>query len=222
MPASAQLSDSPSDTSTESSNSTSLSRLGLSQTTVLIATDVFGHTPAVSGLARQLGGNAVIVSPWDDPGCHFRTEQEAYQAFIVDGGIGRYAEKLDKVLREEQALKFVIGFSAGASALWINSEREYMQKIRQTVLFYGSRIRDCREIQPRCPVRLIFAEQEPAFNPQELVNDLRQRGHTADVVKGTSHGFMNTYSRGSCVKSQTRFTAELFALLHAEQALVAA
>ncbi|MFZ6862417.1 hypothetical protein ACO0K7_07255 [Undibacterium sp. Ji67W] len=183
---------------------------------------MFGHTPAVAGLVRQLNVNAIVISPWDDPGRHFRTEQEAYQAFIVDGGIGRYAEKLHKALEQEQALKFVIGFSAGASALWINSERECMKKINETVLFYGSRIRDYRDIQPCCPVRLIFAEQEQAFTPQELVNDLRLRGLSAEIVKGTVHGFMNSYSRGSCVKSQTRFTAELLHLLHASKDKAAA
>jgi len=131
VPASAQIID--------SSNSSSLSKLVPSETqpqaTVLIATDVFGHTPAVAGLVRQLNVNAIVISPWDDPGCHFRTEQEAYQAFIVDGGIGRYAEKLHKALQQEQALKFVIGFSAGASALWINSERECMKKSRKLYCF---------------------------------------------------------------------------------------
>ncbi len=96
------------------------------------------------------------------------------------------------------------------------------EKIQETVLFYGSRIRDYRDIQPCCPVRLIFAEQEPAFTPQELVNDLRLRGHSAEIVKGTAHGFMNSYSRGSCVKSQTRFTAELLHLLHATHSKAAA
>ncbi|MFZ6847855.1 hypothetical protein [Undibacterium sp. RuRC25W] len=203
-------------------NSTSISSQPLSQATVLIATDVFGHTPAVASLVRQLGTSAIVVSPWDTPEPVFRTEQDAYQAFIIDGGIARYAEKLQRICSQHDHLRFIIGFSAGASALWINSEHVHMQKIHTAVLFYGSRIRDYRDIKPACPVRLIFAEHEVAFATTELVSDLHQRGYPVELVKGTKHGFMNAYSRGYCVKSQTRYTAELIALLHAKANKVAA
>ena len=183
--------------------------------TVLIATDVFGHTPAVSGLVRQLGINALVVSPWDDNETEFRTEHDAYQAFIVEGGIARYTNKLLGILQDQSALRFVIGFSAGASALWINSAQECMKSVEHAVLFYGSRIRDFREIKPVCPMRLIFAEEEAAFDPSVLVNDLNHHGQSAEMAKGTKHGFMNSYSRGSCVKSQTRYLAEIIALIHA-------
>ncbi|MBC3860991.1 hypothetical protein H8K32_02675 [Undibacterium jejuense] len=194
--------------------SASSSSISPSQATVLIATDVFGHTPAVSGLVRQLSVNAIVVTPWDDPENHFYSEQDAYQAFIVEGGVSRYAEKLKSILQEQTSLKFAIGFSAGASALWINSEHRCMQQLQNTVLFYGSRIREYRNIQPICPVRLIFAEHEAAFTPRELVSDLQQRGHQAEIAKATKHGFMNSYSRGCCVKSQTRYTSELLTMLH--------
>jgi len=190
--------------------------------TVLIVTDVFGNTPAVSGLIRQLDINAIVVSPWEDEDCGYRSEQDAYQAFIVEGGIARYANKLLAVLREQDALDFAIGFSAGASALWINSEDESMRTIQNAVLFYGSRIRDYRAIKPVCPTRLIFAEQEAAFAPSEVVSELNRSGHHAEIAKGTKHGFMNAYSRGCCVKSQTRYTAELVALIHASSKKAAA
>ncbi|WP_423709390.1 hypothetical protein [Undibacterium sp. WLX3042] len=182
--------------------------------TVLIATDVFGITPAVQSLVRQLSVNALIISPFQDTERQFRSEQDAYQAFIAEGGVARYTEKLNAILQQRSGLKHAIGFSAGASALWISSQHEFVRSLQNMVLFYGSRIRDHREIRPVCPVRLIFAEQEAAFDPAGLVSDLRQRGHTAELAKATRHGFMNAYSRGCCVKSQTRYSAELFALLH--------
>ena len=196
-------------------NASTSSRPSPSQATLLIATDVFGHTPSVSGLVRQLGVDAIVVSPWESEETVFRTEQDAYQTFIIHGGIARYAEKLRTVCQQHPSLQFVIGFSAGASALWINSGAEGMQHIHSAVLFYGSRIRDYRDITPAFPTRLIFAEQEAAFSVQELVNDLHQRGHQAELVKGTKHGFMNAYSRGYCVKSQTKLTAELVHWLNA-------
>jgi len=185
-----------------------------SAATILIATDVFGITPAVQSLVRQLSVNALIISPFQDTERQFRSEQDAYQAFIAEGGVARYTEKLDTILQQHTGLTHAIGFSAGASALWISSQHEFVRSLQNMVLFYGSRIRDYREVLPVCPVRLIFAEQEAAFDPAKLVNDLRQRGHPAELAKGTRHGFMNAYSRGCCVKSQTRYTAELFGLLH--------
>lgn len=182
---------------------------------LLIATDVFGNTPAVAALARQFAQAALIVSPFADDSRTFRSEQEAYQAFLAEGGIAAYAEKLQRMLEQHPQLQSAVGFSAGASALWINSEREAMRQLRQTVLFYGSRIREYREVRPLCPVRLIFSEKEAAFNPAELVADLRQRGHQAEIVKATRHGFMNAYSSGYCVKSHTRFINELSLSLNA-------
>ena len=97
-----------------------------------------------------------------------------------------------------------------------------MRTIQNAVLFYGSRIRDYRAIKPVCPTRLIFAEQEAAFAPSEVVSELNRSGHHAEIAKGTKHGFMNAYSRGCCVKSQTRYTAELVALIHASSKKAAA
>ena len=181
---------------------------------VLIATDVFGHTAAVDGLVRQLAQPALIVSPFEDSSRHFVSEQEAYQAFLAEGGIARFADKLAAAqLAHTASLRYAIGFSAGASALWVNSEHSMMSGLRQMVLFYGSRIREYRQLQPQCPVRLIFAEQEAAFAPAELVQDLQKRGHQAELLKGSKHGFMNVYSRGSCVKSQTRYGDELYHMM---------
>ncbi|MBI3285475.1 MAG: dienelactone hydrolase family protein [Burkholderiales bacterium] len=174
---------------------------------VLIATDVFGNTPAVASLVRQLGVTALVVSPHEEER-QFRNEQLAYQAFLAIGGVARYADKLAQVLQQEQ-INYAIGFSAGASALWINASQPQAALLQAMTLFYGSRIRDQRTLLPRCPVRLIFAEQEAAFDPAELAADLQRRGHAAEIAKGSRHGFMNPYSRGSCVKAQARYTQEL-------------
>lgn len=184
---------------------------------VLIATDVFGHTPAVSGLVRQLASPCLVVSPFESDVTEegkVRSEQDAYQAFIAGGGVARFADKLNQHLLEHRAtIQYVIGFSAGASALWLSSQHELMAQLRCAVLFYGSRIRDYRQLQPTCPVRLIFPEKEAAFTPADLVAELRLAGHQAEIAKGTSHGFMNSYSRGSCVKTQTHYLNELVNML---------
>ena len=184
---------------------------------LLIVTDVFGNTPAIASFARQFPVSSLIVSAFPtEPGqpMPYPSEQLAYHAFIAGGGVAAYAHKLAGLLQEHQAsLRFAIGFSAGASALWMNSASPAMANLEQAVLFYGSRIREYREILPACPVKLVFAEQEAAFEPAELVADLRRRGHAAEMLKGSRHGFMNPYSAGFCLKTQERYLKELQKML---------
>ena len=180
---------------------------------ILLATDVFGPTPAVASMVRALGHSCLVVSPFDDPELYFQSEQTAYYAFLAQGGVSRYAEKLRQQLLEHgTSLRVVIGFSAGASALWIASADEAARQMQAAVLFYGSRIRDHKKVQPLCPLRLIFAENEAAFDVSELSAELQQLGHQAELVRGTSHGFMNPYSRGFDVKIQDLYLDQLAAL----------
>ena len=177
---------------------------------ILIATDVFGMTPAVDSLVRALGQACVVVSPFDDKHCYFQSEQKAYYAFLAQGGVSRYAEKVTDALASHGTdITMTIGFSAGASALWIASEKPAAAQLAMAILFYGSRIRDHRQVQPRCPVRLIFAEHEAAFNVKELTHALQNQGHHAQLVANMHHGFMNPYSSGFCVKTQNLFLDEL-------------
>ncbi|MFZ6767316.1 hypothetical protein ACO0LM_09535 [Undibacterium sp. Di26W] len=186
---------------------------------LLIVTDVFGNTPAIASFARQFPLPCLIASPFSGETIQYPAETLAYHAFIARGGVAAYADRLSQLIQNHQSsLRYAIGFSAGASALWLNSANPAMANLQQAILFYGSRIRDHRDIQPACPLRLIFAEQEAAFEPAELVSDLRQRGHVAELVKGSKHGFMNPYSSGFCLKTQEHYLQELLDLTHVSAA----
>ncbi|QJQ05763.1 hypothetical protein EJG51_007775 [Undibacterium piscinae] len=197
--------------------------------TVLIATDVFGITPAVASLVRSLGCECIVVSPFDDPALWFQSEQKAYHAFLAEGGISRYASKVTARLQEQtlaasgaSRIQMAIGFSAGASALWMASAQPEAARLQAAVLFYGSRIRDLQKLQPQCPVRLIFAEKETAFDAAALSKDLQSLGHQAELARNTSHGFMNPYSRGFHVKTQALYLTQLAAQIQELQLSAAA
>lgn len=158
----------------------------------------------------------MVVSPFDDPALSFQSEQKAYHAFLAEGGISRYASKVTVRLQEQNRtasgaarIQMVIGFSAGASALWMASAQPEAAQIQAAVLFYGSRIRDLQKLQPLCPVRLIFAEKETAFDAVALSKELQSLGHQAELARNTSHGFMNPYSRGFHVKTQALYLTQL-------------
>jgi dienelactone hydrolase len=171
--------------------------------TVLIVTDVFGNTPAIASLQRSLGQSCIVVSPFDD-GYSAKNEQDAYQAFLAAGGVHTYAKKLQAIVQEQKQIRHVIGFSAGASAWWL-SNNSHLNDLHSTTLFYGSRIRDHLDIQSHHPTHFIFAEHENAYQAQQVVKALRQRGYDAELAIGCKHGFMNPYSSGFSLKTQTHY-----------------
>lgn len=174
---------------------------------VLIITDVFGNTPAIPSLQRYLGLPCLVVSPFAaDFSVH--NEQQAYQAFLAAGGVHAYSLKLRALVQQQPQLRHVIGFSAGASAWWLSCA-EHAHAIDSVTLFYGSRIRDHLDVHSACETHFIFPEYENAFQPSWLAQELRQRGHQAEIAIGTKHGFMNPYSAGFSLKTQTHYLDSL-------------
>lgn len=182
---------------------------------VLIITDVYGATPAVASLARQLPLPCQIITP-DVGSAPFTNGRQAYQGFIAAGGVAAYADKIAHSLRDyaqqasstHRAVQHVIAFSAGASAWWLQSE-QLPCAIHSATLFYASRVRDHIDLNSACPTHFIFAEHEEAFQPASLVQPLRARGHQAEIAAATQHGFMNPYAAGFSLATQTRYIALL-------------
>lgn len=183
--------------------------------TLLIATDIFGHTPEAQALARQLGAAVRVVSPYGDERPRFGSEMEAYAAFSARTSIGKYAEELAAQLRA-RPVELALGFSVGASALWLCLAEAGLASClpRRAILYYGSRIRQHAQLTPACPTRLVFAEREAAFDPAELAARLRTQGHDATVIPGSAHGFMNPLSPGYDARLAETETASLKVLLN--------
>lgn len=165
---------------------------------ILLATDIFGHTPEMQAFARMVGGQAKIVSPYGHDRPRFTSEVEAYGAFQAGGGVETYARALAPLLAGGP-WDLAVGMSAGASALWMALGLALSQATaapRRTVLYYGSRIRDLRHLRPAGDIRLIFAEREASFDPAPLAAELAAAGYDARVLPGTAHGFLNPLSPG--------------------------
>lgn len=182
---------------------------------VLIITDVYGDTPAIASLTRQLPAPCHIITP-DIDNAPFTRGQQAYQSFVAAGGVAAYADKIAQFLHNSaqqttpthHPIQHVIAFSAGASAWWLQSAHLPIP-IHSATLFYASRVRDHAELPSACPTHFIFAEHEDAFHPAPLVQQLRQQGHQAEIAPATQHGFMNPYAAGFSLKMQTRYIAML-------------
>jgi len=161
---------------------------------VIIASDIYGTTPAVQSLAGMLDRQAVVLSPWDGAGCPFATEQQAYAAFMAGEGIAGYAARVTAAVGEGPA--FLVGLSVGATAVWLYTAGAGCYPASRAVLFYGSRIRNHLDVRPRCRVRAIFAAQEAAFDPQDIVAQMVSDNVAVHIEPGAAHGFMNPLSPG--------------------------
>ncbi|MBI3711640.1 MAG: hypothetical protein HY253_01575, partial [Burkholderiales bacterium] len=128
---------------------------------VLIITDVYGETPAVASLARQLPAPCHIIAP-ETSSAPFKNGQQAYQGFLAAGGVAAYANKIAQFLQTptpqhtHHAIQHVIAFSAGASAWWLQSAQLTIP-IHSATLFYASRVRDHADLNSACPTHFVFA-----------------------------------------------------------------
>lgn len=161
---------------------------------MIVASDIYGITPAVTALAGSLDRQAVLLSPWAGEGCPFATEQAAHAAFVAGEGVAGYAARVTAAAGDGPA--FLVGFSAGATAVWLHTAGAGCHPDSRAVLFYGSRIRNHLDLRPRCRVRAIFAEIEAAFDPKDIVAQMVSENVAVHIEPGAAHGFMNPLSPG--------------------------
>lgn len=161
---------------------------------IIVASDIYGITPAVRSLAESLGRHSVVLAPWDGEGCPYATEQEAHAAIVAGDGLAGYTARVTAAAGEAPA--FLVGFSVGATAIWLHAAGAGCHPDSRAVLFYGSRIRNHLALRPRCRVRAIFAEHEAAFAPKDIVARIASENVAVHIEPGASHGFMNPLSPG--------------------------
>jgi len=159
--------------------------------------DIFGRTPAFETLCKELSQTAPKVHPIDpykgvDP--EFETEALAYEYFMAQVGLEQYQSILMDSLSRSGPDTVLIGFSIGASVIWKISGRPLFRHIKKAFCFYGSQIRLNASIDPLFDIELLFPEQEPHFDVDELISMLKGKSRvTCSKAKGL-HGFMNKLS----------------------------
>lgn len=183
---------------------------------ILIAADIFGHTPALDRFAQRLSqrlGEQLIETTMDiidphDGQTRFRDETAAYDFFSSRTSIAAYAEKISNHLKSDQIktgrlFHTLIGFSVGAAAIWHLSADAAFAGIQQAVGFYGAQIRHHPEIRPVFDTRLIWPRSEPHFDVDGLILNFKDTPKVSCHKTVGLHGFMNERSRN--------FDADLYA-----------
>lgn len=165
--------------------------------TLFVVADIFGRTPALEALCEKLSqaeADIRIIDPYNGVNHKFETEAEAYDYFMDKVGLKTYQTILTDRLSTSSPDIVLIGFSVGASAIWGISDQSTLNRVQKAFCFYGSQIRHQPHIQPAFDMELIFPEQEPHFDVDDLINCLAKKDRVLCIKANGLHGFMNELS----------------------------
>ncbi|MFD2166990.1 hypothetical protein ACFSJY_12065 [Thalassotalea euphylliae] len=176
---------------------------------LVIVSDIFGKTAPLKALASALQHSVepsaahqfpVIIDPYDGALPTFESERSAYQYFTTNVGIENYVQIIStalkaKLFHREHPIT-LLGFSAGASALWQVVNESFIENINidRFIGVYGGQIRYAAELVPSVPTTLIFPISENHFDVTSLSRSLNQTKRVNSFQVSYMHGFMNKLS----------------------------
>ncbi len=163
---------------------------------LVIASDIFGCTPELIECANQLAhSNYHLVSPYS-PGQYFDDESHGYDAFIQQGGIDGYIQKLTHAIAAISKPVDLLGFSAGGAAAFYVCATEIAHSVRKSWCFYPGQVRHYTHMIPQVSCRITFASNEAHFDVSEVMTALGEKPNLNLATCEFSHGFMNRRSMG--------------------------
>lgn len=183
-----------------------------SDTLIVVLHEIYGINDHIAGVCKSLadmGYDVICPDLLDDkPPFDYVREEEAYLYFMNFVGMELSVKKVTFLLRqEENAYRqiFLLGYSVGATIAWLCSGDSAkcsdifpycgsVHKLSGVIGCYGSRIRDYTQLIPRCPVLLLFPEEEKSFDPHVLQAELSKKEMTAVHILKGKHGFADPYS----------------------------
>lgn len=170
-----------------------------SDTLVCVIHEIYGinqHIEGVCNRIAEMGYDVVCPDLLDGrPSFSYEQAEEAYQYFINYEGFDASVKRITFLLRQEEKSYqkiILLGYSIGATIAWLCSGNDV--KCDGIIGYYGSRIRDYMDVEPKCPALLIFAEEEMFFDPKALQLELNKKEKVeVDLLEG-SHGFADPFS----------------------------
>lgn len=126
----------------------------------------------------------------------YEEAEEAYSYFIDRVGFNKAKIKvLDCIysIRDYYEKIYLIGYSIGATIAWLCSEEHEL--LNGVIGYYGSRIRDYTDIEPKVETVLFFPLKEEGFNVEALIEKLEGKTKVRIYKFEGLHGFADPYSR---------------------------
>jgi len=186
----------------------------LSEQHIILATDIFGHTPYIDDFLNTVLPDTTsreVIDPYQKQHRHhsevyFRDEAQAYEAFIDQCGHAQYARKLALAVKQCNLPVYLIGFSAGASAAWKASHGINPQYLKQLIGFYPTQIRYELNLDIMTQTTLIFPHAEKHFDLLGLIGEVSQRQNVNCIHSEYEHGFMNPMSQSYSPQALQKFS----------------
>ncbi len=172
---------------------------------IIFVADIFGKNQNLQTLINDcLIDDVYILDPYQGQEASFDDESLAYQAFIDQGGLESYTLQLKQYLEQQTEPVKLIGFSAGASAIWqlLSESSGVSHKIIDAMCFYPGQIRYFTDIVPAVNTHIIFPGFESHFELEPIIDNLRNRQNLSLINTDLEHGFMN--------KQKTTFNQEAY------------
>lgn len=177
---------------------------------ILLVTEIWGRTPYLESLATALRSTAAIVSVVD-PYCgvdpHFSSEDEAYAHYLAECGHDEFARRVAHAVATASEPIFLVGFSAGAGAVWQVVTKGENDVVKRAACFYGSSIRTMSERTPTVQTDLIFSCFEPHFAVDEVMMSMQGKAMVHCHKADHGHGFMNPLSKNYSEKGYAQWLA---------------
>lgn len=178
---------------------------------VIVLHEIYGINEHINSVCKNLAefGYDIVCPDLLDgkPAFDYSQEEEAYRYFLNFVGFEPSVKKTTFLLRQEEKnykSVFLLGFSIGATIAWLcNGNNINCDGI---IGYYGSRIRDYLEIDPKCPTLLLFPEEEKSFDTRAIQMELKKKDLVeVHILEGT-HGFADPFSKNYHEKSSEQAT----------------
>lgn len=181
---------------------------------IIVVHEIYGINQHIKDTCQRLSdyGFDILCPSLLKVNSHYDYDQEAlaYNNFINNIGfpsaVSQIKHLIHKVKRRYKHL-FILGYSVGATAAWICSDDENL--CDGVIGYYGSRIRDYLELNPKCPSMLFFPSQEKSFNVSELIKALNKKDRVKAIRFNAEHGFSDQYSKKFCQESYNKSFKEM-------------
>lgn len=177
---------------------------------VMIVTDIFGLSESSDELVLFLNrfvSDVCVVEPYAGIRHDFKNEHEAYDKFVEKCGHENYFSLLKQRILETDP-KFIVGFSAGANAVWRLSDLA-IGSCEKLFCFYPSQIFNHLYVMPKTLIEVIFPKEEASFDVNGINKEILLKPNTHSQVTSYGHGFMNKSSKAYDLEGTRFFLAHI-------------
>ena len=191
-----------------------LKYLNKSDTAIVIIHEIYGINKHMRNICHRLSKlkfDVICLNLLNiDQSYEYEEEVIAYYNFMDNLGFDETANNVRFIanqIRDQYKYLFIVGFSVGATISWLSSSKENLYD--GFIGFYGSRIRDYIDDNPKCPSLLIYGSEEKSFNVKELTDVLGKKDKVEVKIFEGKHGFSDPYSKNYDEKSANQAFDEM-------------